>query len=166
MHHPTDRIAQTAAFVTPVVEHRLEREIGFWKQSINVQLWMLCFVYHYVVNVLLIYSCVCYPVVNIPIIYSCVCHPVVNILIYSCVCHPVVNILIIYSCVCPPVVNINNIQFNMPSYSNHINIQLCMSSCSIHINIQLWMLSCSKHINNYSCVCYPVVNISIIYSCV
>ena len=27
MHHPTDRIAQTTAFVTPVVEHWLEREI-------------------------------------------------------------------------------------------------------------------------------------------
>ena len=28
MHHPTDRIAYTTAFVTPVVEHRLEREIA------------------------------------------------------------------------------------------------------------------------------------------
>ena len=28
MHHPTDRIAHTMAFVTPVVEHWLEREIG------------------------------------------------------------------------------------------------------------------------------------------
>ena len=27
MHHPTDRIAHTTAFVTPVVEHGLEREI-------------------------------------------------------------------------------------------------------------------------------------------
>ena len=26
MHHPTDRIAHTTAFVTPVVEHWLERE--------------------------------------------------------------------------------------------------------------------------------------------
>ena len=30
MHHPTDRIAHTTAFVTPVVEHWLEREIGQW----------------------------------------------------------------------------------------------------------------------------------------
>ena len=30
MHHPTDRIAHTTAFVTPVVEHRLEREIAQW----------------------------------------------------------------------------------------------------------------------------------------
>ena len=29
MHHPTDRIAHTTAFVTPVVEHWLEREIEF-----------------------------------------------------------------------------------------------------------------------------------------
>ena len=27
MHHPTDRIRHTTAFVTPVVEHWLEREI-------------------------------------------------------------------------------------------------------------------------------------------
>ena len=26
MHHPTDRIAHTTAFITPVVEHWLERE--------------------------------------------------------------------------------------------------------------------------------------------
>ena len=30
MHHPTDRIAHTTAFVTPVVEHWLEREITQW----------------------------------------------------------------------------------------------------------------------------------------
>ena len=28
MHHPTDRIKHTTAFVTPVVEHWLEREIA------------------------------------------------------------------------------------------------------------------------------------------
>ena len=30
MHHPTDRIAYTTAFVKPVVEHCLEREITQW----------------------------------------------------------------------------------------------------------------------------------------
>ena len=30
MHHPTDRITHTMAFVTPVVEHWLEREIAQW----------------------------------------------------------------------------------------------------------------------------------------
>ena len=30
MHHRTDRIAHTTAFVTPVVEHWLEREIAQW----------------------------------------------------------------------------------------------------------------------------------------
>ena len=30
MHHPTDRIAHTTAFVTPVVKHWLEREIAQW----------------------------------------------------------------------------------------------------------------------------------------
>ena len=30
MHHPTDRIVHTTAFVTPVVEHWLEQEIAQW----------------------------------------------------------------------------------------------------------------------------------------
>ena len=30
MHHPTDRIAHTTAFLTQVVEHWLEREIAQW----------------------------------------------------------------------------------------------------------------------------------------
>ena len=30
MHHPTDRIAHTTAFVTSVVEHWLEQEIAQW----------------------------------------------------------------------------------------------------------------------------------------
>ena len=30
MHHPTDMIAHTTAFGTPVVEHWLEREIAQW----------------------------------------------------------------------------------------------------------------------------------------
>ena len=30
MHHPTDRITHTTAFVTSVVEHWLEREIAQW----------------------------------------------------------------------------------------------------------------------------------------
>ena len=33
MHHPTDRIAHTTAFVAPVVEHWLEREI--WNVMVN-----------------------------------------------------------------------------------------------------------------------------------
>ena len=35
MHHPTDRIAYTMAFVTPVVEHWLEREIAQWVHPMN-----------------------------------------------------------------------------------------------------------------------------------
>ena len=30
MHHPIDMIAHTTAFVAPVVEHWLEREIAQW----------------------------------------------------------------------------------------------------------------------------------------
>ena len=35
MHHPTDRIAYTMAFVTPVVEHWLERELAQWVHSMK-----------------------------------------------------------------------------------------------------------------------------------
>ena len=35
MHHPTDRIAHTTAFVTPVVEHWLEREIAQWVKIVE-----------------------------------------------------------------------------------------------------------------------------------
>ena len=40
MHHPTDRITHTTAFVTPVVEHWLEREI-----ALNESLGHTCFVF-------------------------------------------------------------------------------------------------------------------------
>ena len=30
MHHPTDRITHTTAFVPPVVEHWMERKIAQW----------------------------------------------------------------------------------------------------------------------------------------
>ena len=33
MHHPTDRITHTTAFITPVVEHWLEREITMSERS-------------------------------------------------------------------------------------------------------------------------------------
>ena len=35
MHHPTDRIAHTTAFVTPVVEHLLEGEIAQWVHRVG-----------------------------------------------------------------------------------------------------------------------------------
>ena len=35
MHNPTDRIAHTTAFVTPNVEHWLEREIAQWVHPMN-----------------------------------------------------------------------------------------------------------------------------------
>ena len=35
MHHPIDRIAHTTAFVTPVMEHWLEREIAQWLQPMK-----------------------------------------------------------------------------------------------------------------------------------
>ena len=35
MHHPTDRIIHTTAFVTPVVEHWLERELAQWVHALG-----------------------------------------------------------------------------------------------------------------------------------
>ena len=35
MHHPTDRITHTMVFVTPVVEHWLEREIAQWVHTME-----------------------------------------------------------------------------------------------------------------------------------
>ena len=35
MHHPTDRITHTTAFVTPVVEHWQEREIALYNNNNN-----------------------------------------------------------------------------------------------------------------------------------
>ena len=37
MHHPTDRITHTTAFVTPVVDHWLEREIAQWVHPMKDQ---------------------------------------------------------------------------------------------------------------------------------
>ena len=37
MHHPTDMITHTTAFVTPVAEHWLEREIAQW---VNHEGWI------------------------------------------------------------------------------------------------------------------------------
>ena len=37
MHHPTDRIAHSTAFVTPVVEPWLEREIAQWVNHVLIQ---------------------------------------------------------------------------------------------------------------------------------
>ena len=34
-YHPTDRIAHTTTFVSPVVEHLLEREIAQWVHPMN-----------------------------------------------------------------------------------------------------------------------------------
>ena len=36
MHHPTDMITHTTAFVTPVVEHWLEQEITYTRKEGNV----------------------------------------------------------------------------------------------------------------------------------
>ena len=36
MHHPTDRIAHTTAFVSPVVEHWLEREIHITRSVVMI----------------------------------------------------------------------------------------------------------------------------------
>ena len=46
MHHPTDRIAHTMAFVTPVVEHWLEREIAQLETGGNTEDTFRACVFH------------------------------------------------------------------------------------------------------------------------
>ena len=41
MHHPTYRIIHTTAFVTPVVEHCLEREIAYTHVYINTYIYTM-----------------------------------------------------------------------------------------------------------------------------
>ena len=41
MHHPTDRIIHTTAFVTPVVEHWLEREIALEQGVAHDCIWII-----------------------------------------------------------------------------------------------------------------------------
>ena len=105
MHHPTDRIAHTTAFVTPVVEHWLEREIAQWVHPMKDQSddpllheWMLLprsyislrvcvYAYAYVC----IYVCVCiyiyiYIYIYIPryvCVSVCVC---VCVCLHVCAC--------------------------------------------------------------------------------
>ena len=38
MHHPTDRIAHTTAFVTPVVEHWVEQETVQWIFKLRLEI--------------------------------------------------------------------------------------------------------------------------------
>ena len=47
MHHPTDRITHTTAFVTPVVEHWLEREMAQWVHSEQAVVAHACHGYRY-----------------------------------------------------------------------------------------------------------------------
>ena len=42
MHHPTDRVAHTTAFVTPVVEHWLERDLHFRDKVVFKDIYIVC----------------------------------------------------------------------------------------------------------------------------
>ena len=46
MHHPTDRITHTTAFVTPVMEHWLEREIAQWELFTKTNVHSIDFLGH------------------------------------------------------------------------------------------------------------------------
>ena len=54
MHHPTDRIAHTTAFVAPVVEHWLERELHDWCNKGRGMCYLVCGVVHIKETLLLI----------------------------------------------------------------------------------------------------------------
>ena len=58
MHHPTDRTAHTTAFVTPVVEHWLEREIDQWVHcSFDLSCPILEKIYTFIENVYVVLLC-------------------------------------------------------------------------------------------------------------
>ena len=59
MHHPTDRITHTTAFVTPVVEHWLEREIAQWVHPMKGYVCICMYVYVCVCVCLCVCMCVC-----------------------------------------------------------------------------------------------------------
>ena len=46
VHHPTDRIAHTIAFVTPVVEHWLKQKIAQWATVMGEHILSHCGTYH------------------------------------------------------------------------------------------------------------------------
>ena len=50
MHHPIDRMTHTTAFVTPVVEHWLEREIAQWcpDWSARKKEWIVFILTHFI----------------------------------------------------------------------------------------------------------------------
>ena len=50
MHHPTDRIAHTTAFVTPVVEHWLEREIALCNSDVGDEFHSFSIVHLYLLK--------------------------------------------------------------------------------------------------------------------
>ena len=47
MHHPTDRITHTTAFVTPVMEHWLEREIAAYQVICENNRYIYIYIYIY-----------------------------------------------------------------------------------------------------------------------
>ena len=52
MQHPTERIIHTTAFVTPVMEHWLEREKTKNKQIQGANVWSSVFVYQRIVKLI------------------------------------------------------------------------------------------------------------------
>ena len=74
MHHPTDRITHTTPFVTSVVEHWLEREIGHGRILVIVDVmggWVCMRVY------VCMYVCMCV------YMYVCVC---IDVCVFICMC--------------------------------------------------------------------------------
>ena len=50
MHHPTDRIAHTTAFVTPALEHWQEREIYFINSTLYIYIYIYIYIYFFLVG--------------------------------------------------------------------------------------------------------------------
>ena len=58
MHHPTDRITHTTAFVAPGVVHWLERETVYLMSHICMYVRMYIFIYVFTYNYVCLYVCI------------------------------------------------------------------------------------------------------------
>ena len=157
MHHPTDRIAHTTAFVTPVVEHWLERDIAQWVHHEGYQEKVLSIK----VRVVQWYSSesICQPGINpyqgaggrllismfhahitmwvcVCVMYMCMCVCVMYNYVHVCVC---VGMYYVYVHVCVCYVYV------------HVCVCVCVCVCVLCICICACVCVCV-------CVCYVYVS--------
>ena len=98
MHHPTYRIAYTTAFVTPVVEHWLKREIARSDTLIPIKYLLKCYWFVGILFVcvfLFVFVCFCFAVVVLFLFLFfvwCVCW------LFGCCCVCFVFFVVFFFC--------------------------------------------------------------------